>query len=118
MSENGAITFWNDTPALPFLGDPPQPGVTFRTGSLRGYHSDIQDARILSKVFRWFARPSTHAWRVPDWFFAMLAAAFARLPWWRGWNSRFSLRALLIAMTLLAIAFGLLTLALRGCKQS
>jgi hypothetical protein len=41
----------------------------------------------------------------PHWFLALLSAAFATAPWLR-W--RFSIRTLLIAMTLVAVALGLI----------
>jgi len=45
---------------------------------------------------------------VPLWFFLALAVFVATLPWFR-WSRRFSLRALLIGMALIAVALSLLT---------
>jgi hypothetical protein len=43
---------------------------------------------------------------VPLWFIALLATAFAACPW-LPWSRNFSLRTLLIAMTVAALALGL-----------
>jgi len=49
---------------------------------------------------------------IPHWFFVLLTAALASSPWWqREW--RFSLRALLITTTLIAMALGLAVYGLR-----
>jgi hypothetical protein len=44
---------------------------------------------------------------VPHWFMAVVFAMFAAIPWIR-WSKRFSLRTLLIATTLVAVALGLI----------
>jgi hypothetical protein len=51
--------------------------------------------------------------RVPHWFPLLLSAALAVAPWIRQLNLRFSLRTLLIAMTLVAIVLGLVIWAAR-----
>ena len=45
---------------------------------------------------------------IPHWFPAWLLAMFATLPWMRQLSWRFSLRTLLIAMTLVAAGLGLI----------
>lgn len=45
--------------------------------------------------------------RIPDWFLVSLFAFIAAAPWFH-WSKRFSLRTLLIAMTLVAVALGLI----------
>jgi hypothetical protein len=52
---------------------------------------------------------STTAYGVfaPHWFLVMLTASLATLPWIR-WSRRFSLRTLLIAITLVAVGLGLI----------
>jgi hypothetical protein len=45
--------------------------------------------------------------RVPIWVAALAAAILARAPWIR-WSRRFSLRALLIATTLIALVLGMI----------
>jgi hypothetical protein len=49
---------------------------------------------------------------VPHWFVALLLAAMAATPWF-GWTTRFSLRTLLIATTLVAVGMGVVVWALR-----
>jgi hypothetical protein len=44
---------------------------------------------------------------VPDWFLIGVALALSAAPWIR-WSNRFSLRTLLIATTLVAVALGLI----------
>jgi len=43
---------------------------------------------------------------VPYWFLVLLASALAALPWLPRWSKRFSLRAMLIAITLIAVGLG------------
>jgi hypothetical protein len=43
----------------------------------------------------------------PDWFVILIATTLAVVPWIQ-WSKRFSLRTLLIAMTLIAVMFGLI----------
>jgi hypothetical protein len=46
----------------------------------------------------------------PHWFAALILALVSRLPWVT-WNSRFSLRTLLVATTLVAVVLGLIVWA-------
>jgi hypothetical protein len=45
---------------------------------------------------------------IPDWFLVFACIGFAALAWLRHLPSRFSLRALLIATTLVAVVLGLI----------
>ncbi len=49
---------------------------------------------------------------VPHWFLVLLSAAFAAAPWIR-WSNRFSLRALLIGTTIVAVLLGAIVYAIR-----
>jgi hypothetical protein len=53
-----------------------------------------------------------YAIMVPHWFPTMAIAILAAIPWLR-WSKRFSLRALLIATTLVALVLGLVVWALQ-----
>jgi hypothetical protein len=57
--------------------------------------------------FRWRPRNNGFVASVPDWFPVLLSTALAAVPWIH-WSKRFSLRALLIATTLVAVVLGLL----------
>jgi hypothetical protein len=48
--------------------------------------------------------------KAPSWFLVALSLVVAATPW-IPWSRRFSLRTLLIAMTLIALALGILTIA-------
>jgi hypothetical protein len=48
----------------------------------------------------------------PTWFMAMCSASLAAVPWLR-WSKRFSLRTLLIGMTLVAVILGAIAAVLR-----
>jgi hypothetical protein len=48
---------------------------------------------------------------VPYWFLVLAAALWAAIPWLPWWSSRFSLRTLLIATTLVAVLLGLVVYA-------
>jgi hypothetical protein len=50
---------------------------------------------------------------VPCWTVALCSAAFTVVPWMQ-WSKRFSLRTLLIVMTLVAVAIGVAVMTLRG----
>ena len=47
---------------------------------------------------------------IPHWFPVLIFAAMAALPWIR-WSRRFSLRTLLIGMTVIAVVLGIVTLS-------
>jgi len=53
--------------------------------------------------FDWARNASIFLVRMPIWVPALVAAILARVPWIR-WSKRFSLRALLIAMAIIALA--------------
>jgi hypothetical protein len=50
---------------------------------------------------------------VPDWFFIGVAAALSAAPWVR-WSNQFSLRTLLITITLVAVVLGLIVWSING----
>jgi hypothetical protein len=56
----------------------------------------------------WAYIVESNGWNItiPHWFLGLLAAALATVPWIR-WSKRFSLRTLLIATTLVAVALAL-----------
>jgi len=45
--------------------------------------------------------------QVPHWFLALFVATIGAMPW-IGWSNKYSLRTLLIAMTLVAVVLGLI----------
>ena len=55
-----------------------------------------------------FNSPKISAYAIPHWFLVLLFAAFSGAPWISKFNSRFSLRTLLIGMTMLAAILGLI----------
>ena len=56
----------------------------------------------------------SHAGRMPVCVFVFSVAAVAAFPWLPWWPTRFSLRALLMAMALVAVVLGLTAWAVRG----
>jgi hypothetical protein len=63
--------------------------------------------------FKTAVTPAGKSILFPDWFPILLLAFLGFAPWSRHWNSRFSLRTLLIATTLVAMVLGLAVWALR-----
>ena len=105
LSDDGVIRFYNgsnphSTNYVPIMGDPPAIGWTFdsRPNDLRS----IRDATLLKKIFRGFWRPNEADWHIPYWCCVILVAPAVAIPW-----LRFSLRTLLIAVTLVAVVLGL-----------
>jgi hypothetical protein len=66
------------------------------------------------EVLRQTPNTKLHYWRftVPCWLLVLASMALAACPWIH-WSNRFSLRTLLIAMTLVAVALGILIYAAR-----
>ena len=62
--------------------------------------------------FGYLKGQTSHYAQVPHWFLVALTAAGATMPW-LPWSWRFSFRTLLIGMTLMAIAIGLIAVASR-----
>ena len=56
----------------------------------------------------------SHARRMPVCVFVFGVSAIAALPWFPWWSTRFSLRALLIATTVVAVVLGLIVYAVKG----
>jgi hypothetical protein len=97
-SQNGAVylAHFNAYEVYKGTGNPYQPHAW-------AYHS--QDANAFKQQFSWVRRPNSLNISLPHWFVAIFVAligALAWLPW------RFSLRALLIATTLVAVGLGLI----------
>ena len=76
------------------------------------YSNRISDVGPVSlpRSFKWKIMPAPQV-SLPHWLLALLCATSAAFPWIR-W--RFSLRTLLIAMTLVAVGLGLAVYALRN----
>jgi hypothetical protein len=69
-----------------------------------------RDGGIPGRLWFRIVRPDAQHYRellIPLWFPPLVVLAIAALPFIR-WSNRFSLRTLLIAMTLVAIALGLI----------
>jgi hypothetical protein len=62
----------------------------------------VERPRFSVRQFRWISGYAHRRIVVPYWFVVGLAALFVYLPW-----RRFSLRTLLVAMTVVTLAFGL-----------
>jgi hypothetical protein len=58
--------------------------------------------------FRWIRKQESLAIFLPHWFLVVTSAALATIPG-INWSRRFSLRTLLIALTLVALALGIVT---------
>jgi hypothetical protein len=113
MSDEGGFTFLTAKGInLLILGDPPPMGLSHRDYWYEGYARATAGASILTKVFRGFHDRSRATWQIPHWLLVVLAASTAALPWTarRGW--RFSLRTLLVATTLAAVALGIVVLSI------
>jgi hypothetical protein len=80
------------------------------------YISNWGDSKLkiaMDQLFK-FRRPTT-SWpgSVPHWFLVLLSATIASAPWVRQLKWRFSLRTLLIAMTLVAVLLGAVVWAVK-----
>jgi hypothetical protein len=53
-------------------------------------------------------KPASLRLDIPYWFMFLVATAIATSPWLRCWSMRFSLRTLLIGMTVVAVALGMI----------
>ena len=68
----------------------------------------MKDQPPLSYVgIRWQTMPPLHLFAIRYWSPVVLSATLATVPWIRHLSWRFSLRTLLIAMTLVAVVLGL-----------
>jgi hypothetical protein len=74
-------------------------------GPMSGWQTKIRDRGFGG--FAYHATPWYRMYRVPYWFLAGFAAMLAAAPWFR-WSKRFSLRTMLIAMTLIAVLLGMI----------
>ena len=91
------------------------PGATWRwhlTRPLSGeyWRGALQELQTKNRYngfagFGFYGNPWHTIFRAPYWFSVVLVAAFATMPWIR-WSKHFSLRTLLIVMTLVALGLG------------
>ena len=86
-------------------------GWSFNTEDHLIYDNENGNASLFARVFRPLDRPYPGAWRIPHWLLVLAAVTVATTPC--VWPKRFSLRALLIATTLLAVVLGLAVWATR-----
>jgi hypothetical protein len=74
------------------------------------YSNDIERAvpQDTHKTFSYVRYPGYFSTCIPNWFIAAVAATLATTPWLTclPWSNRFSLRTLLIVITLAALALG------------
>jgi hypothetical protein len=80
------------------------------TGPLRHIQAVTVDRGSASLGYA--ASPWHRAYRVPHWLLVVLLGALAALPWVK-WSWRFSLRTLLVVMTIVAIGLGLMASILK-----
>jgi hypothetical protein len=77
-------------------------------------YPNVTGRRLPSKPrFRWNTTPTISYVGAPYWFLTIVAASLAAILWIRP-SKRFSLRTLLIATTLVAVALGLIAWTLRS----
>jgi hypothetical protein len=55
--------------------------------------------------------PRVKGWKFPIWLLVAASVVVAALPWLTWWSTRFSLRTLLIATTLVAVVMGVIVLS-------
>jgi hypothetical protein len=72
-----------------------------------GWHFRTQPADKKYQGFMWKSSVAYNLVGIPTWFLLILSVALA-VPPWIHWSSRFSLRTLLIATTLVAVGLGLI----------
>jgi len=77
-----------------------------------GLVDEWQQAR-LALGFGWGRDVISETIYIPQWFTLLISALFAVVPWIK-WSRRFSLRTLLIAMTLVAVGLGAIVYVLRS----
>ena len=104
-SDEGEISYQNCEWTYHTWGNQPGSGWTLRR-MWKHELTDAPGASLLRNIFRGFEYDGRFGYRSPDWFLVLLAAMAAVAPWIH-WSGRFSLRALLIATTLVALVLGL-----------
>jgi hypothetical protein len=105
-SADGEVSFGNWSRRVGTMGDPPDIGWTRRALYI-GERSEVRDVSVFRKVLREF-RLSQFGYQAPDWFFAILLVAQGSSFWLSRWKGRFSLRTLLIVLTLVAALLGVI----------
>jgi len=65
---------------------------------------------VTDTQFAYDREPDNTELILPHWFLVFMFAAIAVAPWIR-WSNRFSLRTLLIATTLIAVALGIMAMS-------
>jgi hypothetical protein len=112
MSDEGGMTFLTVKDiSLRVMGDPPALGFSHRNYWYEGYSRATSGASTFTKVFRGFHDRARSTWQIPHWLLVVLAASTGALPWTARWGWRFSLRALLIATTLVAVGLGIVSVS-------
>jgi hypothetical protein len=104
-SSEGKVSFGDWSRRVGTMGAPPSIGLS-RRASYVGERADV-DLSGFGKIFREFAYDRV-GYQVPDWFLVILAAGLGSSFWLSRWKGRFSLRTLLIALTLVAALLGMM----------
>ncbi len=86
-------------------------GDKYWGGPLQDWHEQNRESGIFG--FAYYVTPWNATYRVPYWFLVLMFATLAAVPWIR-WSSRFSLRTLLIGMTVVAVLLGAAMVAFSG----
>jgi hypothetical protein len=111
FSYDGVIRFGKDSISN-WQSVGPFDGILLRSESWAGYTSEVFDVWPFGKVIRGFVdRNWSLGGQIPFWFAVLVSGALGSAPWLR-W--RFSLRTLLIGMTLVAVGLGIIVLAVRN----
>jgi hypothetical protein len=82
-----------------------------RTWTTRPARVEFNDYQVLG--FSGAVQPEVSFVAFPHWFLVIISVALTAVPWLR-WKRRFSLRTLLVATTVVALALGLIIYATRG----
>jgi hypothetical protein len=105
-------TLWDDTVAAHVeFGLQAANDSQWRVARFRGVGGELPEGF----GFTVYAGESAITVHAPHWFFALLCAAVAAIPWTPSvtWTRRFSLRTMLIATTLIALTFGMVLYLIR-----
>jgi hypothetical protein len=100
-----ALIGWSDRGQLVFLLSDHAPGWPWR---LTYVPADEEPYRT---QWKWGDSTPSSLVAFPHWFPSMLFAAFATVPWIGHFKWQFSLRTLLIAMTLIALGLGIVAIS-------
>jgi hypothetical protein len=110
IGSNYGTVYFLRVKLLPRTPDPA--GFFPRTFSHRWKYL-ASDVQITPNTWpEWTSNPTGSQIRVPFWCLVIPSAALSAVPWIRAAKCRFSLRTLLIAMTLIAVGLGVIVAAL------